>query len=246
MLSERTTPPEIPPVLAKYQLKALPTIYGGINYRSRIEARWAVFFDTLGIPFEYEKEGFDLGDDQLYLPDFWLPQQKFWVEINGADPDEDACDKAHRLAVASSHEVFVFFGGITLPDSQFGPPVAYAFFPDGGGDSQYMWCQCPNCQKFGVEFEGRTDRLPCKECYLCWNERNKRPTKALSVLEQFQAAINAVNTLGSSQEISEHQRTCKKPKGCPRFGGNGDRGHNENSDRLCAAYSAARAIRFGR
>lgn len=41
-------------------IKAIETVYGGYRFRSRLEARWAVFFNTLGIPFEYEKEGFDL------------------------------------------------------------------------------------------------------------------------------------------------------------------------------------------
>jgi hypothetical protein len=35
----------------------------------------------VGLPFEYEKEGFDLGDGIWYLPDFWLPSLKLWVEI---------------------------------------------------------------------------------------------------------------------------------------------------------------------
>jgi hypothetical protein len=38
-------------------LKAIDTEYDGHLYRSRLEARWAVFFDTLDIPFEYELEG---------------------------------------------------------------------------------------------------------------------------------------------------------------------------------------------
>jgi hypothetical protein len=40
--------------------KAIRTKYNGILYRSRTEARWAVFFDSLGIKYLYESEGFDL------------------------------------------------------------------------------------------------------------------------------------------------------------------------------------------
>ncbi len=217
-----------PKVLEKYQLKALPTIYGGINYRSRIEARWAVFFDTLGLAHEYEREGFDLGDGQLYLPDFWLPAQKFWVEIKGEDPNEDACDKAHRLAVASGFPVFVFYGGHVVPSDTQSPPKAYAFFSDGAGDSEYLWCECSSCGSLGIEFDGRSDRLPCKQCYRCWSA--KRP---VSVLEQFNAAFN------------QAEKVCDCGS-CPRTGGNGDKGYNYASSRLCKAYSASRAIRFGR
>ena len=35
-----------------------PTKYAGILFRSRLEARWAVFFDALGISWEYEPETF--------------------------------------------------------------------------------------------------------------------------------------------------------------------------------------------
>jgi hypothetical protein len=61
-------------------LKAIETHYKGYHFRSRLEARWAVFFDTLGIKYEYEAQGFDL-DGEWYLPDFWLPAYSTHVEI---------------------------------------------------------------------------------------------------------------------------------------------------------------------
>lgn len=54
-------------------LRALPTLYNGVHFRSRMEARWAVFFDQLGLRWEYEPEGFELPSGRWYLPDFWLP-----------------------------------------------------------------------------------------------------------------------------------------------------------------------------
>lgn len=62
-------------------IKAIETEYKGYRFRSRLEARWAVFFDTLGIAWEYEKEGYDLGEAGWYLPDFWLPKSNAWLEI---------------------------------------------------------------------------------------------------------------------------------------------------------------------
>jgi hypothetical protein len=41
-------------------IAAIETRYGGCRFRSRLEARWAVFFDDLGIPWEYESQGWDL------------------------------------------------------------------------------------------------------------------------------------------------------------------------------------------
>lgn len=67
-------------------IKAIETRYAGYKFRSRLEARWAVFFDVCGIEWEYEPEGFtvDTPRGQIrYLPDFWLPQAGQWVEVKG-------------------------------------------------------------------------------------------------------------------------------------------------------------------
>lgn len=53
-------------------IPALPTRHAGVLFRSRLEARWAVFFDHLGIRWEYEPEGFRLPSGEGYLPDFRL------------------------------------------------------------------------------------------------------------------------------------------------------------------------------
>lgn len=47
---------------------AIPTLYEGVQYRSRLEAKWAAFFDLLGWQHQYEP--FDLNG---WIPDFLLP-----------------------------------------------------------------------------------------------------------------------------------------------------------------------------
>lgn len=37
-----------------YTIKSHPTIYKGVTFRSRLEARWAAFFDLAGWSWEYE------------------------------------------------------------------------------------------------------------------------------------------------------------------------------------------------
>lgn len=64
-------------------IKPIETVYRGYRFRSRLEARWAVFFDTLGIKWEYEKEGYTI-NGVGYLPDFWLPAQQCWFEVKGS------------------------------------------------------------------------------------------------------------------------------------------------------------------
>jgi hypothetical protein len=95
-------------------LRAIETRYHGYRFRSRLEARWAVFFDALGVPWEYEREGFDLGAVGWYLPDFWLPQQDCWVEIrpSEASPHEPCCEE---LAKRSGQHV-LYVRGNPYPD----------------------------------------------------------------------------------------------------------------------------------
>lgn len=83
------------------ELKAIQTEYKGYRFRSRLEARWAVFFDTLGVKWEYEPEGYDLGNGVYYLPDYLLHDVTvnhglfqrhcdIYVEVKGVMTDEDA------------------------------------------------------------------------------------------------------------------------------------------------------------
>lgn len=66
-------------------IKPIETYYNGYRFRSRLEARWAVFFDALGVRYEYEPEGFELGDREYYLPDFYLNDFELYIEIKPFD-----------------------------------------------------------------------------------------------------------------------------------------------------------------
>lgn len=72
-------------------IKPIETHYNGLRFRSRLEARWAVFFDALGIRYLYEPEGFENADGDRYLPDFYLPNFNTYVEVK-ADRDGNEAD----------------------------------------------------------------------------------------------------------------------------------------------------------
>lgn len=63
-------------------IKPIETEYAGCRFRSRLEARWAVFFDRAEIRWEYELQGYQI-NGRRYLPDFWLPELAYWVEVKG-------------------------------------------------------------------------------------------------------------------------------------------------------------------
>lgn len=71
-------------------IKAIETEYNGYKFRSRLKARWAVFFDALGVEYEYEPEGYEYWETEegktMWLPDFRLPNEgNMLVEVKGGD-----------------------------------------------------------------------------------------------------------------------------------------------------------------
>ncbi|MFG2046055.1 hypothetical protein ACGFIW_01325 [Micromonospora sp. NPDC048935] len=77
--------------------KPIETRYAGCRFRSRLEARWAVFFDHLDIRWQYETEGYNLSNGDRYLPDFYLPTLDQWVEVKGKADNRDRA----RIALAA-------------------------------------------------------------------------------------------------------------------------------------------------
>lgn len=91
------------------QYRAIETEYAGCRFRSRLEARWAVFFDQLKIEWEHEPDGFATPAGR-YLPDFKIQipgnQQnengRFqWFEVK---PPE-WCEDARHAALATLSDV---------------------------------------------------------------------------------------------------------------------------------------------
>lgn len=66
-------------------INAIETAYKKDKFRSRLEARWAVFFNALGIEYQYEEEGFEFETGAFgkirYLPDFYIPSWDKYIEI---------------------------------------------------------------------------------------------------------------------------------------------------------------------
>lgn len=69
--------------------KSIETKWHGCRFRSRLEARWAVLFEVMGIEWDYEPVGFALSNGVCYLPDFLLHDiagcgySDIYVEVKG-------------------------------------------------------------------------------------------------------------------------------------------------------------------
>jgi len=134
-------------------VKAIETRYRGYRFRSRLEARWAVFFDALEIRWLYEPEGFELSDGTRYLPDFHLPDfgGGTWVEVKREDAD---WGKAKRFAVDSGNSVWLAHGdpGANMYDVVTGTGMA-GNRPDAyghGGEMEVL----RECVPLGSEAQG--------------------------------------------------------------------------------------------
>ena len=151
-------------------IKAIETRALGYRFRSRLEARYAVFLRDLGISWQYEPEGFAL-DAGFYLPDFFLPNVNggTWLEIKpqgfGDLWDERHLEFAQRVADLNQH----FFIAYGIPSEDF--LNGHSEYEEEGilsglGDL-HMWCVCACGATVGIEFDGRGDRIQCSRSN-CW------------------------------------------------------------------------------
>ena len=95
----------------------IPTTYAGTNFRSRLEARWASFFDLVGWRWTYEP--FDTGS---WIPDFLIQgPDPFLVEVGPCVTEDDYRAKSAKAQLAARNgelaerEVLVL-GSVVAPD----------------------------------------------------------------------------------------------------------------------------------
>ena len=138
-------------------IKAIQTVYNGYRFRSRLEARWAVFFDALGVKWEYEKEGLFLLSGKWYLPDFWLPSEDLYWEVKSSEVDistlyselGEIADKEEGCNIVIAH----------------GPPWDYHACDFIGHGDEGRWAHCPLCHRVGFVYAGWAGYINGCNCY---------------------------------------------------------------------------------
>jgi len=137
---------------------SIETSYRGYTFRSRLEARWAVFFDSMGISFSYENHPVhtSLG---AYLPDFLLALPNGTRVIVEVKPlgmwGGPEIRKVEEASEQIAHEGVV----------SNGDPLDFLEWMRGGDgyaacdNAPYLFCVCPRCGAPGFEFEGRSHRI---------------------------------------------------------------------------------------
>ena len=133
------------------KIKAIQTEYQGYLFRSRLEARWAVFFDACGVKWEYEPEGYDLGHGIYYLPDFLLHD----VQLGGFGSDSDFSDIRNlyveikgEMSQKDAEKIMSFYkAGITdrLSGSSHTPVLVLGNIPEGAALADIRSCIDTKC-----------------------------------------------------------------------------------------------------
>jgi len=156
------------------EIKPIPTKYNGVQFRSRLEARWAVFFDQLGVDWYYEYEGFQL-TGEWYVPDFWLPnvyyrggehgssQKGIWLEIK---PESYLGTEHPQLKIVAEQKngAGILIKGFSMDIHSPGVfDEAYEVYPIWDNYMMIYKCQCGIVK---VEYwEGNYLRCASSQCH---------------------------------------------------------------------------------
>lgn len=142
------------------KIEAIPTMYNGYKFRSRTEARWAVFFDSLKIKWIYEPEGINI-DGVCYLPDFYLPESKQFFEVKGILTNVDMI-KVNALISAGYSVTIGYDDGKFIACDLWGDREDGLGIYDLCTDSTSWLCRCRSCGKHW--FMGDVGSYVCQCC----------------------------------------------------------------------------------
>lgn len=202
-------------------MKAIETLYNGYRFRSRLEARWAVFFDAIGIKYQYEPEGYEFTDGTKYLPDFFLPDANEYFEVKG-EMNSDDWHKIEMLENESGKPVAIGYSDFTFQASQnYGQYIL-----DGSCEDSWL-CKCGKCGH--LYFLGSLGSWSCPSCghydgdngfdvilygdhTSRWNNPEGQAKKALDQAKGARFEHGENGTIGKEQLI---KRYCENHKNDP-------------------------------
>jgi hypothetical protein len=159
-------------------IKAIETRYKGYRFRSRLEARWAIFFDAMGIKWEYERQGYHT-EYGPYLPDFYLPEVgvrglgSSLVEVKPIKPTDIEEGKLREVADSLGIGAIILVGEVSngwcLDHIQVAP-----FW-----DSDMTLMHCETCNTCKYEFS-ESSYLYCPKCGGRASEENEKLLLAIT------------------------------------------------------------------
>lgn len=230
-------------------IKAITTKYNGYRFRSRLEARWAVFFDMAEIGWEYEPEGFSIGADK-YLIDFKIQSIEskpvdLYVEIKPQKPTEEEIKKCFNLALHSKIDVIMICGspGIIEFNKLVGDwsiktgytiinfPSTYTLGEDVKKIEFDTWYQTNRFSSFQTSPTGRS--IDVWPLYLIHKQENSDIPVFDIVSRIHDTVYSGLYSLTTYGQLVKSAYISSEPKG--RY---------TDHPRLMYAYEIARSVRF--
>jgi hypothetical protein len=129
---------------ADAMMAAKPVVYRDIQFRSTLEANWARTLDGLSISWQYEPWLYHAPSGERYLPDFWLPRIRTFLEVKGLHMQR--AHKPQQLAEGvRTDDVIVLIGFPPLRTSQspYQWEAKLKWHDPLGYDTRLA--QCPEC-----------------------------------------------------------------------------------------------------
>ena len=144
-------------------LFGVKTTYKNINMKSKLETKFAYFLDLLFIKWEYEPRQFLLSNGIPYIPDFYLPELKTWIETKGFIEENNK--KISERFVRDNQEPLILISDSVV--------IYYEIWrkEDGGigsiySDNNLQIGHCSNCKRYF--FSDMIGSFHCRACQY-WN-----------------------------------------------------------------------------
>ena len=174
-------------------VKSIPTTYAGVNFRSRLEATWAAFFDACGWPWQYEPVDLD-----GWIPDFTIGWQPTLVEVKPFYDARDFDDVLTKVTQAGYRGQVVLLGVSPWTDHQTFA-ITIGWLATWIGDTTTNW----NVEDLNIgwtEGNGKLGLCPMEGAWvnLIWPapENISHPNKWARVLE-FKSSGTGMSALGT-------------------------------------------------
>lgn len=182
---------------ARQSRTGIATEYKGIQYRSRLEAKWACFFDLLEWPYQYEP--YDLDG---YIPDFALMfSSPLLVEVKPVLSFDDVlakCEKPIQAAWNENRRILIAGGAIGYisgKESSHGMHTKFNIGWIAYGEDEYEegdknnittapFAVCPFCQKITTYPVGAN-----QTCIICGHELYGNDLKTCFYKEMTQVRL---------------------------------------------------------
>lgn len=132
-------------------IKPIPTIHNGVEFRSRLEARWDVFFEAIGLCCVYEP--FTISNNNLsYTPDFichfallgMSKSKDVLIEIKPKTPNRNYIEYLAKIHNPEKSNILICVG-----EPDLFQPNGYWIRSVGGKTDVQKGFNCVRCQDCG-------------------------------------------------------------------------------------------------